>query len=579
MEPAKQMISTPTLKGGVSLEWESTWSPDFEESGQLRGPPGFVSSRQNGSSKVTAYVDALRGLLVMDRHLLGRAYGLGRRVIGGFLLRSCCWGFASVSVEEAASTYREAASDLSKAAEIPTTSAVLEEQSATCSSSSRNYDAGSSSSSNASEVFGVANNFLQDGFKQKSKHKLKKVVASAGTVSTVLGKDYVRSIPKKVSSKMKGFREENWSKEEAEQFLCSMLGDDCELSLAVVSDVLCQCDYNLDKALDILLELSASSKEQVSGYCESSSSRGDAQYLLESNYTPYLFSFFYRIPAKATKGLELFECLRYVRNWMKVFTFSALRVSLLSRKEHVGNVSKTIKTGESNRLTETENLESELPQKVLESLFNMPTPKTAEHEPNTMNWRNVVKKMTSLGHRFEPGDNEQGHPIHAKGDEYQVYREAAKQHWNSMKSYYQKATTAFTNGEKEYAAYLSQQGRLQNKMAREADEKASQDIFTARNESIENVITIDLHGQHIKQAMKLLKLHLLFGAYVRSVRSFRVITGCGSHGVGKSKLKNSVINLLQKEGIAWSEENRGTLFIRLDGQRDFSFLDSGSDSD
>ncbi|KAL2239146.1 UNVERIFIED_CONTAM: SMR domain-containing protein, partial [Sesamum indicum] len=122
-------------------------------------------------------------------------------------------------------------------------------------------------------------------------------------------------------------------------------------------------------------------------------------------------------------------------------------------------------------------------------------------------------------------------------------------------------------------------GRLQNKMAREADEKASQDIFSARNESIENVITIDLHGQHIKQAMKLLKLHLLFGAYVRSVRSFRVITGCGSHGVGKSKLKNSVINLLQKEGITWSEENRGTLFIRLDGQRDFSFLDSGSDSD
>ncbi|KAL2239147.1 UNVERIFIED_CONTAM: SMR domain-containing protein, partial [Sesamum indicum] len=121
------------------------------------------------------------------------------------------------------------------------------------------------------------------------------------------------------------------------------------------------------------------------------------------------------------------------------------------------NVSKTIKSGESHHPTETGNLESELPQKVLESLFNMPTPKTAEHEPNTMNWRNVVKKMTSLGHRFEPGDSEQGCPINAKGDEYQVYREAAKQHWNSMKSYYQKAATAFTNGEKEYAAYLSQQ--------------------------------------------------------------------------------------------------------------------------
>lgn len=40
-----------------------------------------------------------------------------------------------------------------------------------------------------------------------------------------------------------------------------------------------------------------------------------------------------------------------------------------------------------------------------------------------------------------------------------------------------------------------------------------------------------------------------------------------------------VINLLQSEGIKWSEENRGTLLVTLDGQTDFSFLDSGSDSD
>jgi hypothetical protein len=29
-------------------------------------------------------------------------------------------------------------------------------------------------------------------------------------------------------------------KEEAEQFLCSMLGNDCELSMGVVRDVLCK---------------------------------------------------------------------------------------------------------------------------------------------------------------------------------------------------------------------------------------------------------------------------------------------------------------------------------------------------
>ncbi|KAH6836642.1 hypothetical protein C2S53_005261 [Perilla frutescens var. hirtella] len=405
------------------------------------------------------------------------------------------------------------------------------------------------------DIFGVGNGFLQDDF-QKNKPKTKRVVATAGTVSTMLGKDYVRSLPKKGVSKMNGFFEQSWSKEEAEQFLCSMLGDDCELSLAVVSDVLCQCGYNLDKALDVLLELSASSKDQPSGYCESTRSE-DAQYHLEST-----------------------------NNVVDRTADSTYHSSFVDFQDNVWfsgdlfwNNSKASESSGSHHPSEKTVLESELPQKVLESLFSMPTPKAAEQEPNKMNWRNIVKKMTSLGPGFKDGESEQLQPIHAKEDEYHVLREAAHQHWGSMKSYYQKAVTAFTSGEREYASYLSEKGKLQNKMAQEADKKASRDIFAARNKSIENVITIDLHGQHIKQAMKVLKLHLLFGAYVRSVKSFRVITGCGSHGVGKSKLKNSVISLLQKEGIKWSEENRGTLLIRIDGQTDFSFLDSGSGSD
>ncbi|KAF3662965.1 hypothetical protein FXO37_12228 [Capsicum annuum] len=103
--------------------------------------------------------------------------------------------------------------------------------------------------------------------------------------------------------------------------------------------------------------------------------------------------------------------------------------------------------------------------------------------------------------------------------------------------------------------------------------------FCCRNKNIENIITIDLHGQHVKPAMRLLKLHLLFGAFVRSVRLFRVITGCGVHGVGKSKLKNSVVELLRKERIECTEENRGTLLIKLNGRMNFSFLDADDDDD
>lgn len=130
----------------------------------------------------------------------------------------------------------------------------------------------------------------------------------------------------------------------------------------------------------------------------------------------------------------------------------------------------------------------DLPQEVLESLFNIS--KSPEHEPNTMNWRNVVKKLQSVGPRFDvcpSGVTESQQELCgieyismmlylckmfvmalsfftnlfacimdnyysavavallffsleyvAKGDEYQVYRKDAKQHWDSMKSSYQK---------------------------------------------------------------------------------------------------------------------------------------------
>ncbi|KAF5744506.1 hypothetical protein HS088_TW07G00078 [Tripterygium wilfordii] len=70
--------------------------------------------------------------------------------------------------------------------------------------------------------------------------------------------------------------------------------------------------------------------------------------------------------------------------------------------------------------------------------------------------------------------------VAAKGDEYQVLRKGARQHWDSMRSCYQKAAAAYSDGKKEYAAYLSDQGKLQTKLAQEADEKSSQGIFKAR---------------------------------------------------------------------------------------------------
>lgn len=40
-----------------------------------------------------------------------------------------------------------------------------------------------------------------------------------------------------------------------------------------------------------------------------------------------------------------------------------------------------------------------------------------------------------------------------------------------------------------------------------------------------------------------------------------------------------VIGLAKKEGIEWSEENAGTVILRLDGARKYSFAEGDSDSE
>ncbi|KAJ6716050.1 hypothetical protein OIU74_008732 [Salix koriyanagi] len=151
--------------------------------------------------------------------------------------------FDSISIEEAEEAYREAKGDIDKAAQIL---AKLDGKYTGSSSASR-------------DGFLEGNLVNRKGFRGGNKQK--KVLAVTGTVSTVLGKEYVKASPRMDSMKEKGFGNGVVEKE-AEQFLCSMLGNDCELSMGVVRDVLCQCGYDVEKALDALLDLSASSHEQ-----------------------------------------------------------------------------------------------------------------------------------------------------------------------------------------------------------------------------------------------------------------------------------------------------------------------------
>lgn len=158
------------------------------------------------------------------------------------VLKSLTEAFASVSLDEATLAYKQANGDANKAAEIL---GGLDDRPVSCSSSISGSCFGSdiSGSNSSSDIFGSSSGsetFVENKSGSvvgvvKAKPK-KKVVAATGMVSAVLGKEYVTSIRKK--GKCVG--DVSSSKEELEQFLCSMLGDECELGMGVVRDVLCE---------------------------------------------------------------------------------------------------------------------------------------------------------------------------------------------------------------------------------------------------------------------------------------------------------------------------------------------------
>ncbi|KAK4275167.1 hypothetical protein QN277_018296 [Acacia crassicarpa] len=473
------------------------------------------------------------------------------------VLEKLIGAFSLSSPEESALAGKDAEEDLDKSAQIPIGYFVDNfKDSSTCSSSSGFSGLDLASTSGSSEGFTESNYVDMSCASGFRRGKQKKVSAAMGTVSTVLGKEYMR----RNSSRRIGYHnDEVVGMAEKEQFLCSMLGNDCDISLAVVRDVLCQCGYNVDKALDVLLEMSTPCHQQ----CENDRNPDGAADNVDDMQFPAYHD-------------NLVDSRSECTSFSSEGEFSDNFWSLGSFRRNYAEVLSGCKAQYDNS---SGNLKADLPQKVLESLFDFH--KSTEHGKDAMNWRNVVKKMQSLAPQYNTsrGVAESQQHTSAKGDGYSVFREDANQHWDSTRSYYQKAAAAYTKKDRAYAAYLSDQGREQSNLAQKADAKASHDIFMARNKDIENVITIDLHGQHIKPAMKMLKLHLIFGSLVPSVQTLRVITGCGSHGVGKSKLKQSVVKLLEKEKIEWYEENRGTVIIKPSGSREFSFLDTDSDSD
>ncbi|XP_020686230.1 SMR domain-containing protein At5g58720 [Dendrobium catenatum] len=417
--------------------------------------------------------------------------------------------------------------------------------------------------------------------KKRSAPKQKRIAASTGMISGIIGKDYSKSASScsggrgwvgPMEMKKRAFYAR--SSEEAEEFLCSMLGSDSELGMGVVRDVLSQCGYDLQKALDFLLDTSKISKERNGvDHMEvvfGEQRKGDAR---NSEIYREMWS---KDPSKNKQSsFRLTD-----KSFVETYHSSAKEQDIL---QCVGSGSREYLKVPLNTKEQVPSkfgmVNPNLQQKVLESLFNVPEMSCVL---NSMSWKEVVKKVESFGQGLEfgfEGVSEPSSGSRVGKEDYHAFRSVAKKNWDTMRSYYHKATLAYARGERAQASYLSEKGKFFKKLAQEADEKASQEIFAARNKGIKNTIVIDLHGQHVKQAIRLLKLHLLLCTYITSVHFLRVITGCGADGVGLGKLKQAVLNLARKEVINCNEENSGTLLLCLEGRRSFTFMESDVDSD
>uniref|UniRef100_A0A1D1XF32 NEDD4-binding protein 2 n=1 Tax=Anthurium amnicola TaxID=1678845 RepID=A0A1D1XF32_9ARAE len=454
--------------------------------------------------------------------------------------------FSSYSLEQVQSAYREAHGDPYMAAEIL------------------------GDSSAGSTTSGSPRGAPATGRKIGGNRKQKKVAVSTGLVSDVIGKGYWGSVSRGGGrrSDCTGPKErwnESYTHEEAEEFLCSMLGGSCELDPAVVKDVFGHCGYDVVKTLDTLLDMSASSNRPRESSCH--------------NYDN--LNYVMSCPEEFVNGLHKDNLNRF--QLMDRTSDSTYYPFVKEHKllyDHRDNAEVYL-CSDDHTLSKPGTRKLDLQQKVLESLFNMPN--ISEQEPSYMNWKKALKKVESFSQGLEFCSTSITEPLpkltNGKDDSYEVFRTVASCHWETMKSYYQKAAVAYSKGEGAHAGYLSEKGKFYRKLAREADEKASHEIFEARNKDIRNAVTIDLHGQHVKQAIKLLKLHLLLFTYIPSIQFLRVITGCGTHGVGRGKVKQSVIDLVEKEGIEWSEDNPGTVVLRIDGLKEYSFMTSDNDSE
>ncbi|KAK4439200.1 putative nuclear RNA export factor SDE5 [Sesamum alatum] len=443
-----------------------------------------------------------------------------------------------VSLDDIASAYCEAGRNLCYAAEI-----LCNKQGSICgTSSSKSQDVVENTTSESSGE--PSDNILENAHIAKSKSR--KCSTSMGTVSDVIGKDYITPRPQSngCNEKLKPVKlnsddfpvSEIWDeiKESAstsrsesmssdiEEFLYKMLGNGFQLEKSVIQDVVGQCGFNMQMSVDKLVDLSAASLEKSD----------DVIGIAAGNVKT----------KKDSLDLGSMSC----RTESPVTDFSGRSKSDAMKKKDISREVLEALFSAPNRIEEKQESSNPI-RPCRRSLYGQVVSKPPKDK--------FIEDFTFITRQ----------PVNARTDEanqnsYEDLRKAVMEYWMTMKEYYKAAVDAFSRKDYENAQVFMEEGSFYMRKAREADEKSAQKLIEDSEE--EEEFSLNMHYLEPKDAVHHMKLQLT------SLSAFcflKVVVGTNDRDKKDVRRKRLITKLLEKEGIPWTEEGNGwTISVRVD---------------
>ncbi|KAF4363798.1 hypothetical protein F8388_000463 [Cannabis sativa] len=405
---------------------------------------------------------------------------------------------------------------------------------------SKEQDSSSSSCSVAvdgEEIGGIEDSLesLCVSVSERSKYRS----ASIGTVSSIIGKDYVKtaqfkqgyvkanksmklnskvlpvSEPLIREAKLNSEKDDNVH-DDMEEFLFHMLGDGFQLERDVIRQVLDACGYDMPKSMEKLLDISIATLDEKS---ESDSGSTDKD--------------------TASNSSEDFSVVGNRKNNLERDILTSLFCAPDTNKNDFVLPNKVrVKTTKSR------------------GLFG-----DAVKEPLQDSILEVEQNITSV----EPRKKDE---YDQDEERYQAVRRGVKENSELMKQYYKSAVEALTKGDGDLFEKLKEQGEIYYKKAREAHEESCKMILeTSKDVETEEDMEEDLRDYDAKGAVRLLRDLLSSLSGISSIQYLKLILDSkGEEDSSKGLRRRRVLKLLEKESIEWTEEGEssGTICIRLD---------------